>query len=102
MQQSHRPRESGHFGPRLALAFALCLMGGLLATFAFVPAKPTPAPERGPMLANWRTNLSARSKFGAIRPLPSVTTPAVASSASSITFGHPVISGIGGTGFEQD
>lgn len=101
MQQNHL-HESGRFNPRFLFAFALCSIGGLLATFAFVPGKPAPAPRRGPMLANLRTDLSFISKSGPIRPSPNIAVPPMAPSTSSITFGHPVISGIGGLGFEED
>jgi hypothetical protein len=93
--------ESGLFRLRVLLAFSLCLIGGLLATLAFVPAKPTTAPKRGPMLAFLKTDLSAGHQFGAIASSRTISVPAVTSS-SSITFGHPIISGIGGFGYEEN
>src|SRR5439155_13646278 len=100
MQQNHS-HQSGRFNPRFLLAVALCLIGGLLATLAFVPAKSTTLPKRGPMLAFLQTDLSTRFNSEPVRSSPSAPTPAVATSASSITFGHPIIAGIGGTGFEE-
>lgn len=64
--------ESGFFNPRIFVAFILCSLGGLLAMFSL--AAPATAP---------------------VTPVPS-------GAGSAPTFGHPVISGIGGTGFEQD
>jgi hypothetical protein len=95
------PKESGGFNPRFLLAFTFCFTGGLLATLSFSPAKPMKAPQRGPMLAILRTDLSPRYQSGPIRPSPNVNKPALATSTSSIRFGHPIIAGIGGTGFEE-
>src|SRR5437016_5020486 len=100
MQQNHS-HQSGRFNPRFLLAVALCLIGGLLATLAFAPAKPTTAPQHGPMLAFLKTDLSPRFNSGSVESSPRTATPAAATSASSITFGHPIIAGIGGTGFEE-
>jgi hypothetical protein len=100
MQQNHH-HESGRSKLRFGLAFVLCVMGGLLATFSFAPAKPTPTPQRGPMLAFWKIDLSPKPKSAPIQVSPSLTTSAAATSTSSITFGHPIIAGIGGTGFEE-
>ena len=65
--------QSGNFHPRVFIAFILCLTGVSLAVFSSAGPAPQPA-----------------SPF-----LP--TAPTVVP-----TFGHPVISGIGGSGFEQD
>jgi len=65
--------ESGIFHPRVFGAFILCLAGVTLAMFS--TAGPAPAP-----------------------PLPSGPT----ASAAVPTFGHPIVAGIGGSGFEID
>src|ERR1700730_4513094 len=76
MQKNH-PSESGGFYPRLLLAFTFCVIGGFLAVFGFAGQTST-----------------AKRPFGhAIR--------AVASPSNTPTFGHPIIAGIGGTGFEE-
>jgi hypothetical protein len=68
--------ESGIFSPRIFLALLLCLAGGMLAMLSFAAS--------------------------ATAPVESLASSGLAPSGASITFGHPVISGIGGTGFEQD
>ena len=65
--------KSGFFNPRIFLAFFLCSIGISLAMFSFA----------GPM----RTTRVA---------------PLVPFVPNTPTFGHPIISGIGGVGFEQD
>src|SRR3954452_13623183 len=90
--------QSAFFNRRALVAFVPCATGLLLIFASFAPSKP--AFNRGPTLALLKTDLSPKSKVGGpIRPGPRVTTPAI--SASSITFGHPIIAGIGGTGFEE-
>jgi hypothetical protein len=104
--------KSGAFHPRICLALALCSAGVVLAAVSFNIAPQKPAPAPGPTLAVKKLSLLERVKIaqraalnrgvqnsGApanYRPLlvlpPAPNTP---------TFGHPVISGIGGTGFEQ-
>jgi hypothetical protein len=64
---------SGFFNPRICLAFALCATGLWLAMLSFA----------GP-------------------PRQSNADPSVPFIPNTPTFGHPIISGIGGVGFEQD
>src|SRR5213596_2880401 len=70
--------ESGFFHARVFLAFLFCLSGISLAVFS----SARPAPDS---LAN--TARGNNTGVGIPNALP--------------TFGHPVISGIGGLGFEQ-
>src|SRR6266851_4407875 len=64
--------ESGLLNPRVSLAFILCSIGVSLAMFSFA------GPARTPNIK--------------------LTAPLV---PNTPTFGHPIISGIGGVGFEQ-
>ena len=64
--------ESGIFNPRIFLALILCSIGGFLAMLSLGRSGHCAVSVRGP------------------------------SGAPPLTFGHPIISGIGGTGFEQD
>jgi hypothetical protein len=83
---------------RVSIAFLLCSVGFSLALFSFVPAKPKPG--RAPMLAALKTNLARKALFSrhVRKANPVLLTPGP---PGSPTFGHPIISGIGGTGFEQ-
>ena len=65
--------QSGFLNPRIFLAFFLCLIGVSLAMFSFA------GPTRTAQIA-----------------------PNVPFVPNTPTFGHPIISGIGGVGFEQD
>ena len=65
----------GFFNPRILLAFLLCLTGVSLAMFSFAGPRP---------------------------PAKSSAQPQVPFVPNTPTFGHPIISGIGGVGFEQD
>lgn len=89
--------QSGHVNPRLILACALCAAGVALAVFSYAPPKLTAT--RGPMLRAAKTELVARPVSNPLQPKRQPEMVALA--PSGITFGHPVISGIGGTGFEQ-
>lgn len=79
---------------RLAIGLVFCLLGGLLA-FVAIPALPQHA---APSLALTRLNVNARPAIAARPSRPNGTVISI----PPITFGHPIISGIGGTGFEQD
>ena len=65
--------ESGVFHPRVFVAFLFCLTGISLAMFSWADSGPGPASLSGP-----------------------------AAPATVPTFGHPVMAGIGGSGFEID
>ena len=86
---------------RGAIAILLCGAGVALAMFGTRPAKPTA--HRGKTLSVTRLDLNARTSSPTWRP----ATPdgqiinAAPLRADAPIFGHPVISGIGGTGFEQ-
>jgi hypothetical protein len=88
--------RSGHVGFRLAAAGGLFCISGLLAVLAMTP--PASSAGKGPRLSTsrWKTRTNPPQLT-----LPSVTTPAVVTPPGTPTFGHPVISGIGGVGFEQ-
>jgi len=90
------PSESGVSKLRVILALALCSIG---TAFAFITFKaPQSATHRGPMLRTMKTEFPARPVAQRMQQRqPNIIAPP----PSGITFGHPVISGIGGTGFEQ-
>src|SRR3954452_19554087 len=87
-------RHSGAF--RLATAASLFCIGGLLAAFAVTA--PNTSLRQGPRLSTerWKTRTAPRQII-----LSGVTPPAVLTPPGTPSFGHPVISGIGGVGFEQ-
>ena len=102
--------QFGAFNPRLAIALFLCSGGIALLTFSL--AKPKPAykdfSKRGPTLAIEKP-LPQRDMLSASRAFPADMRSHVPKAPSGAppppntpTFGHPIISGIGGTGFEQD
>jgi hypothetical protein len=98
--------KSGLLNQRVFLAFGLCSIGALLAMLSFAPAKPAlPARQSGLRLATLTPNFTRRS---AIAPSnhTSAATPGASLAAPvspfTPTFGHPIISGIGGYGFEED
>src|SRR5438132_7898818 len=98
--------ESGIFHPRVFLAFILCSCGVSLATFSFAPPKPVlPALQGGPRLALLKPNLTRPSALAPSNYTSTSTSGAslaAPTSPSTPTFGHPVISGVGGYGFEED
>ncbi|MEP6922731.1 MAG: hypothetical protein ABI967_16555 [bacterium] len=105
MKKNPRPKF-GAFNLRIVLALILCLVGVSLAVISV--AKPKPAPtQRGLTLAIERPLaprpiLAAATAALAQKRTLQATTPFVAPPPGTPTFGHPVISGIGGVGFEQD
>ena len=98
--------KSGLFSSRTILALVFCSVGVSLATFSFAPAKPvSPARQTGLTLAALSPNftrpptlapstLASPSTLGASLAAPT--------SPGTPTFGHPIISGVGGYGFEED
>src|SRR3954463_13696864 len=98
--------NTNHAGParynrfRIGLA-VLCLLGGLgLAKMSVSP--PAKKSSVGPQIGLSRLDLpSAKSRQN--RPVFSnvVSATSAALAPGTPTFGHPVISGIGGTGFEE-
>ena len=96
--------ESGASHLRLLLACGLCLIGSLLTVFSFAPSKPVS--RGGPKLNTLKVDVAQLQRTARERALgrgydrPVVNGLAVP--ANSPTFGHPIISGIGGVGFEQD
>jgi hypothetical protein len=89
---------------RRALAVALITAGGLLMVLGFMPAKaPSQTGFRlAPLKLNFeRLGLAERrrsAKQQNVRPNSNIN---VAPSTNAPTFGHPIIAGIGGTGFEE-
>ena len=87
---------------RITAAFLLCSAGAMLALVGFVKEQPTRG--TGPTLSirehKIPRNVLAAPRRTAIPAVPLIT--AVAPPPNTPTFGHPVISGIAGTGFEQD
>src|SRR3984893_15590764 len=91
---------------RAAVAALLCWTGVSLGILVFVhiePARSTSSP--GPTLAALKIDLKQRTppptrptqlKGAFDRPIVNVPLP-----AGAPTFGHPIIAGIGGTGFEE-
>src|SRR3984893_14108206 len=90
---------------RAAVAALLCWTGVSLGLLVFVqiePARSTSSP--GPTLAALKIDLKQRmplvrrspTKGAFDRPIVNVPLP-----AGAPTFGHPIIAGIGGTGFEE-
>src|SRR6185312_2922705 len=87
---------------RISGALLLLVGGGVLAAVSFVPSKPGAAKNHGPMLAVSRLNAGARSNaVNQDGPLFIAAPDTTAVVPNAPTFGHPVISGIGGTGFEE-
>ena len=101
-----RPSSGGcPFYLRLLVGITLSLTGGvLLVASLWLPSKSAPR-AMGYTLSTLRLDLERRLVNASARSGP-VAVPgsnnAAALSANSPTFGHPVISGIGGVGFEQD
>jgi hypothetical protein len=85
-------------GARLFVAVGLFLAGGFLATFAFVPLE---RPRAGGLrLANERIDFRPQPRAPVvISALPQVD---LSVQPGAPTFGYPVISGIGGFGYEED
>ena len=81
---------------RRAIGSLLVAAAGVLLMLAFAPAR---LPDRGGMrLAFQKMTRPAKSKPGrqGINSSPNVLSP-----SNAPTFGHPIIAGIGGTGFEE-
>src|ERR1700704_1074972 len=92
---------------RVSFAVIFCWFAVLLGIFSFTSFKEEPSQKGPPTLAALKLNLERRAtplridlaKDPANGRLSSV--PAAPASIFTPTFGHPIISGIGGTGFEQ-
>jgi hypothetical protein len=91
----------GNLNLRRTMTAVLVAAGGLLMLLSFEPAKPPPS-QGGLKLALEKLN------FGRAQPARNKGTPKggnlntnVALPANAPTFGHPIIAGIGGTGFEE-
>src|ERR1700704_4218285 len=89
---------------RISLAIIFCWAGVLLAIFSFASFKEESTAKTGPRLAALKIDLKQRMPLGRRsptkgafdRPIVNVPLP-----AGAPTFGHPIIAGIGGTGFEE-
>jgi hypothetical protein len=90
----------GILSSRVLLALVLCSIGTVLAVFSFAPTKRPLAFTSGPMLAVLKTDLTRKPSREARLPVPK---PGLAAPLppGTPTFGHPIISGIGGLGFEE-
>ena len=100
--KTRSPSESGVVGLRSLLALILFSIGTGLLLIGFVLTKQTL--PHGPILANLKTQFpppaSETAGKDARMQTSRLTIPATIL-PDAPTFGHPVISGIGGTGFEQ-
>src|SRR6195256_4433943 len=89
---------------RISLAIIFCWAGVLLAIFSFASFKEESTAKTGPRLAALKIDLKQRMPLGRRsptkgafdRPIVNVPLP-----AGAPAFGHPIIAGIGGTGFEE-
>src|ERR1700682_5696133 len=90
---------------RASLAVIFCWFAVLLAIFSFTSFKEEPSQKGPPRLAAFKLNLERRATIIDLAKDPASgrlsTVPAAPASIFTPTFGHPIISGIGGTGFEQ-
>jgi hypothetical protein len=89
---------------RMFLVLVLCSASVVLALFSFAPSKITA--QSGPKLAVLKLNLDRQWLAGQKRSakqesIRSIPNPDVALRPDAPTFGHPIIAGIGGTGFEE-
>lgn len=105
MHQHESPKAAASRS-RVVLASLLCLSGLGLAIASLVAPNPpsraasTPVDARAPRLSSLQTHFLRKSTLAArTPPQPS---PNLVALPPAISFGHPVISGIQGTGFEQD
>ncbi len=111
MRKNPAPQSSRFINRRLFLAFILCCAGALLTIFSLAAGPKTSSwlrrasryqRESAPRLAVERLNFSAaRSASGHVASPSLASNPTAPAVANAPTFGHPIISGIGGTGFEQ-
>ena len=100
MRKDSRPAK-----PRIFVAFVLCSIATLLVLFSFGPSNPPPAPAYGPMLAAKKIDLADRPTLAAQKRAARAQSVAMLGAApppNTPAFGHPIISGVGGLGFEQD
>src|SRR5207302_11034338 len=102
MRKKPVPQSGGAFNVRIFLAFTLCLAGAWLAMLSFATQNSTRG--SGPTLRLEKLTFPATSS----RAMDQSTSVPVAQTAvtaaapvNAPTFGHPIIAGIGGTGFEE-
>lgn len=96
MHHFSRPKRSS---TRIVISLFLgCAALGLaLASFR----TETPIAARGPMLATWRTELHPIQRSSIPFQAVALQPNGISLNTNLPTFGHPVISGIGGLGFEE-
>jgi hypothetical protein len=91
----------GNLNLRRTMTAVLVAAGGLLMLLSFEPAKPLPS-QGGLKLALQKLSFSQpRSARNKGTPKGGNLNTNVALPANAPTFGHPIIAGIGGTGFEE-
>ncbi len=91
--------KSAFLNLRILLSLSLWATGAALGFVAFRATEPVA--QAGPRLANLRVDLNRRpDRTAALQS--SWPSPAALTVPTALTFGHPVISGIAGVGFEQD
>ncbi|MEY2485870.1 MAG: hypothetical protein QOH39_1518 [Verrucomicrobiota bacterium] len=96
--------NSAVFSPRAFFTFLFCSAAVLLAVFGFAPSDPPP--KTGPRLATLKGDPGqlqrmARGRTSGGGNIRQLLNPAATRSPNDPTFGHPIIAGIGGTGFEE-
>jgi hypothetical protein len=93
----------GNLNLRRTMTAVLVAAGGFLMALSFEPAKPPPS-QGGLKLALQKLNLGlaslAKNKGSVTQQSGNLNTN-TALPANAPTFGHPIIAGIGGTGFEE-
>ncbi|MDQ6765671.1 MAG: dockerin type I domain-containing protein [Verrucomicrobiota bacterium] len=96
------PRDLASFRLRSVFALLLCSAGAALG-FIAITGHPAPTSKRAPRLAIEKP-LSATPRLTSMDSAPAGETASVNPDGvvNPITFGHPIISGIQGVGFEQD
>src|SRR5437879_10376096 len=94
----------GMFALRMFVVFVLCSAGVAFDVFSLAPSNP--ASQNGPKLAALKLNLQQQRLAGREHSIAQQSDRAVSNLNVALrpdapTFGHPIISGIGGLGFEE-
>ena len=96
--------ESGVFEPRVVLSLILCLAGISLAVISLAKMQSPPVRRLTLAIEKPLTPRPILAASNATLPYQRATTTPLGAPPppNTPTFGHPIISGIGGVGFEQD